>query len=103
MAKYGRDANIGVGINDHLQAAPMMSYSFGVQGLYAGVAIDGTVLMPRNDCNAAFYGQNVEINDIVNGKVEPEKYALNEDYQQIIALLNSHSNADYKHEADKKN
>mmetsp|Transcript_3983 Transcript_3983/g.3452 ORF Transcript_3983/g.3452 Transcript_3983/m.3452 type:complete len:311 (+) Transcript_3983:95-1027(+) len=87
VATYGRDANVGVGVNDKGDAAPIMSYSFGVKGLYAGVSIDGACLVPRNKCNETFYGKQVTLQQITSGYVEAPK--LNEDYQKIILLIGS--------------
>lgn len=39
------------------------------RGLYAGVQIDGTFMVERNDENARFYGERVSVADIVAGKV----------------------------------
>jgi len=85
VAMYGRDANVGVGVNDKGDAAPIMSYSFGVKGLYAGVSIDGACLVPRNKCNQQFYGKQVSLEQIINGSVE--KPNLNENYKRIIELI----------------
>eukprot|EP00487_Bulimina_marginata_P013044 TRINITY_DN9737_c0_g1_i1.p1 TRINITY_DN9737_c0_g1~~TRINITY_DN9737_c0_g1_i1.p1 ORF type:complete len:146 (-),score=16.25 TRINITY_DN9737_c0_g1_i1:46-483(-) len=49
-------------------------------------------LVPRNDCNAAFYGKNVELVQITKGEIEAP--ALNEDYKRIIELLNSNTPID---------
>merc|ERR1719229_7344 len=65
-----------------------MSYSFGVKGLYAGITLDGTVLVPRKDCNNLFYGENTTLEDIIGGKVETPD---NEDYQSIVKLLEVNS------------
>ena len=86
VAMYGRDASVGVGVNDKGDAAPIMSYSFGVKGLYAGVSIDSACLVPRNKCNQQFYGKQVSLTQIINKSVE--KPNLNEDYKRIIQLIN---------------
>eukprot|EP01083_Nonionella_stella_P234260 824714_1 len=89
VAKYGRDANVGVGLSDKGDAAPIISYSFGVKGLYAGVSVNGTVLAARNKCNAEFYGKAVELNQMTTGEIKAP--LLNEDYQRIIELLNDNT------------
>lgn len=86
VAMYGRDANVGVGVNDKGDAAPIMSYSFGVKGLYAGVSIDGACLVPRNKCNQMFYGKQVSLEQIIKGMIE--RPSLNPDYKRIIDLIN---------------
>ena len=88
IANIGRDANFGVGVSDRLDTAPIMSYSFGVKGLFGGVSLGGCVLAPRNDCNAAFYGQSVDLHKIASGQVEAP--LLNDDYTRIIKLLGVH-------------
>eukprot|EP00483_Globobulimina_turgida_P012461 UN12484 len=70
VANYGRDANVGVGVSNTGDTAPILSYSFGVKGLYGGVSIDGGVLVARNQCNATFYGKNIELKQISSGEVE---------------------------------
>eukprot|EP00483_Globobulimina_turgida_P009903 UN09922 len=69
VAKYGRDVNVGVGVGNKA-AAPVLSYSFGVKGIYGGISLDSAILMPRNDCNTRFYGKKVQIKDIGYGLVE---------------------------------
>merc|ERR1719334_2050939 len=88
VSNIGRDANVGVGVNTKGSAAPIMSYSFGVKGIYAGITLDGTVLVPRNDCNTLFYGENVTLEEIINGKVDTP---TNGDYQTIVKLLEVNS------------
>lgn len=40
------------------------------RGLYAGVQIDGTFIIERNDENAKFYGQRMPVKDILTGRVK---------------------------------
>jgi len=40
------------------------------RGLYAGVQVDGTIILERNDENAAFYGRKVTTKEILNGDVQ---------------------------------
>ena len=67
----------------------MISYSFGVKGLYGGISLDGGVLLPRNACNANFYGKQTDLENIIKGNVEAPK--LNEDYKKIISLINNNN------------
>ncbi|RUS26040.1 hypothetical protein BC938DRAFT_471303, partial [Jimgerdemannia flammicorona] len=39
------------------------------KGLFAGVSIEGSVIVERNDANAKFYGQEVTAKDLLNGSV----------------------------------
>ncbi|KAF6815897.1 duf500 domain protein [Colletotrichum plurivorum] len=47
---------------------PVFSYVKS-RGFYAGVQVDGTVITERKDANAAFYGQKISVDQIVNGQV----------------------------------
>lgn len=40
------------------------------RGLYAGVQVDGTIIVERNDENAAFYGRKVTTPEIFSGAVQ---------------------------------
>jgi lipid-binding SYLF domain-containing protein len=40
------------------------------RGLYAGVQIDGTFIIERNDENARFYGQRMPVKDILAGRIK---------------------------------
>lgn len=53
-----------------LNPAPLFSYSK-TKGLFAGVSIEGSVIVERKDSNAKFYGQGVTAKDILTGKVAP--------------------------------
>ncbi|KAE8209946.1 hypothetical protein CF327_g6123 [Tilletia walkeri] len=48
--------------------APMFSYSRS-KGLFAGVSLEGTVLVERKNTNAEFYGQAIPAFDLLSGKV----------------------------------
>lgn len=45
--------------------APMYSYSRS-KGLFAGLALDGTILVERKDANRDFYGTSVSATDILS-------------------------------------
>lgn len=75
----GGAANVGAN-----GVAPSYAYSHS-QGLYAGISIDGTVLIPRDNDNAKVYGRPVTTEDILTGRVEaPPSMIL----QDLYALLN---------------
>ncbi|ORY69446.1 hypothetical protein BCR35DRAFT_308034 [Leucosporidium creatinivorum] len=69
---------IGVGgaVNTALSTrpAPMYTYSKS-KGLFAGVSLEGTVLIERKDANEAFYGQAIPAVDLLSGKVPPPEAA----------------------------
>jgi len=54
--------------------APMYSYSKS-KGLYAGLSLDGTILIERKDANREFYGAPVSARDILSGQVPPPEAA----------------------------
>jgi lipid-binding SYLF domain-containing protein len=54
--------------------APMFSYSKS-KGLFAGLSLEGTVLIERKDANREFYGSAVPAKDILGGRVPPPEAA----------------------------
>jgi len=54
--------------------APMFSYSKS-KGLFAGISLEGTVLIERKDANRDFYGSPVPARDILSGRVPPPEVA----------------------------
>lgn len=44
-------------------------------GLFAGVSLEGTVLIERKDANRDFYGSPVPARDILGGRVPPPEVA----------------------------
>ncbi|EGF82619.1 hypothetical protein BATDEDRAFT_9413 [Batrachochytrium dendrobatidis JAM81] len=50
--------------------APIYSYSKS-KGLFAGVSLEGTVIITRNDANKAMYGKKVSALDLLSGKIPP--------------------------------
>ncbi|CAI7604501.1 unnamed protein product [Penicillium glandicola] len=39
------------------------------KGLYAGVAVDGTIIIERTDENERFYGERISVDEILSGKI----------------------------------
>jgi len=54
--------------------APMFSYSKS-KGLFAGLSLEGTVLVERKDANREFYGSPIPARDILSGRVPPPEVA----------------------------
>ncbi|KAF8682468.1 hypothetical protein RHS04_02283 [Rhizoctonia solani] len=54
--------------------APMFSYSKS-KGLFAGLSLEGTILIERKDANRDFYGSDVPAKDILSGRVPPPEVA----------------------------
>jgi lipid-binding SYLF domain-containing protein len=44
-------------------------------GLFAGLSLEGTVLIERKDANSDFYGSAVPARDILGGRVPPPEVA----------------------------
>ena len=44
-------------------------------GLFAGLSLEGTVLIERKDANREFYGSPVPARDILSGRVPPPEVA----------------------------
>jgi lipid-binding SYLF domain-containing protein len=56
--------------------APLFAYSKS-KGLFAGVSLEGTMIIGRKDANKQFYGQEVPASDILAGKVEVPALSTN--------------------------
>jgi len=54
----------------------MFSYSRS-KGLFAGLTLDGTILVERKDANRDFYGSTVSSTDILTGRVPAPEIASN--------------------------
>ncbi|KAJ9113903.1 hypothetical protein QFC19_000097 [Naganishia cerealis] len=54
--------------------APMFSYTSS-KGLFAGVSLEGTVLVERKEANRAFYGTAISAHDILSGLVPAPEIA----------------------------
>jgi len=57
----------------HKRQAPVFNY-LKSRGFYAGVQIDGTVIIERGDENERFYGEKLSVADILAGKVRYVPY-----------------------------
>lgn len=53
----------------HKRQAPIFTYMKS-RGFYAGVQIDGTIVIERTDENERFYGQRIGVKDILAGNVQ---------------------------------
>jgi len=53
----------------HKRQAPIFTYMKS-RGFYAGVQIDGTIIIERTDENERFYGQRIGAKEILNGRVQ---------------------------------
>ncbi|KAL4909404.1 hypothetical protein BDW74DRAFT_165872 [Aspergillus multicolor] len=53
----------------HKRQAPIWTYMKS-RGLYAGVQVDGTIIIERTDENERFYGERISVTDILAGKAK---------------------------------
>ncbi|OMJ26193.1 SH3 domain-containing YSC84-like protein 1 [Smittium culicis] len=58
-----------------LNAAPVFSYSK-TKGLFAGVSLEGSVIIERKGTNARFYGKKVRAEELLTGQIEPSPKAI---------------------------
>jgi SH3 domain-containing YSC84-like protein 1 len=77
--KFGADASVAVGeLGAGVGAGTTVQFGEDVYvftrnlGLYGGLALDGTYIMPRDAWNQALYGQPLTAEQIVNQRMAPE-------------------------------
>lgn len=68
----------------HKRRAPIFTY-LKSRGFYAGVQVDGTIVVERSDENEKFYRQRIPVADILAGKVRHPPYETNTLMQTIKA------------------
>jgi lipid-binding SYLF domain-containing protein len=59
----------------HKRQAPLFTY-IKSRGFYAGLQLDGTIVIERTDENERFYGERIGVQDILAGKVRHPPYEL---------------------------
>ncbi|KAF2637402.1 DUF500-domain-containing protein [Massarina eburnea CBS 473.64] len=59
----------------HKRQAPLFTY-LKSRGFYAGVQVDGTIIIERTDENESFYGERIGVKDILAGKVRHPPYEI---------------------------
>lgn len=72
--------------------APIFTY-LKSRGFYAGVQVDGTIIIERNDENERFYGYKVPVKDILGGKIRHPPYELR-GLMETIKAAQGDSNVD---------
>jgi hypothetical protein len=70
----GRSSTAEVHLADTQTLAPAFSYSQS-KGLYAGVSLDGSVLVTRTDLNHKFYGRPVQSHQLLSGEMPSPRAA----------------------------
>jgi len=87
VGPLGRDINVGLTVNEK-GILPNMSYSMS-KGMYLGFALEGCIITVRNDCNEQYYGQKVDVSDILNGSVQAP---FNSDYTALCKTFSNYMN-----------
>merc|ERR1712130_739357 len=100
--KYGRNGDAGLGVNSKA-IAPIVSYSFGVKGLFAGVSLDGEIMTTRGYCNEMYYGKKLSVKDILTSTTRSNDNGMtckqrgkarmlrqNRDYETLVQMLNDY-------------
>jgi len=78
--------------------APVYSYSHS-KGVFAGLALDGTVIITRDAENEKFYGKAVEAGNILSGH---EKVPDSTEYKKLISVLEESTKDEEKKDEEKK-
>lgn len=68
----------------HKRQAPVFTYMKS-RGFYAGVQIDGTIIIERTDENERFYNEKISVGDILAGKVRHPPYECRQLLETIKA------------------
>ncbi|CAI7618777.1 unnamed protein product [Penicillium discolor] len=76
----------------HKRQAPIWTYMKS-KGLYAGVAVDGTIIIERTDENERFYGERISVDEILSGKVRRPPHEL-QTLMQTLKAAQGDSDAD---------
>ncbi|CAH0479229.1 unnamed protein product [Peronospora belbahrii] len=86
----GRVASGALEASASMDVAPCYSYSHS-KGLYAGISLEGSVILSRPDINRSFYGKTMPVSDLLGG-VEPPPIAAAPLYNAIRAAMESPAN-----------
>ncbi|MBI5688033.1 MAG: hypothetical protein HZC54_23415 [Verrucomicrobia bacterium] len=89
VAAFAQGGNVELGADLSVAAGPVGRHVAGgvmptaavytysqSQGLFAGVSLEGTVIITKKERNAEYYGRAVEAGDILGGKVPPPAGAM---------------------------
>lgn len=68
----------------HKRQAPVFTY-LKSRGFYAGIQIDGTVIIERTDENERFYNEKISVGDILAGKIRHPPYEVRKLLETIKA------------------
>ncbi|PYH42004.1 DUF500-domain-containing protein [Aspergillus saccharolyticus JOP 1030-1] len=76
----------------HKRQAPIWTYMKS-RGLYAGVQVDGTIIIERSDENERFYGERISVSDILAGKAKNPPASI-QTLMQTIKAAQGDANVD---------
>ena len=65
---------VGRGATSHISSSSLLQPAYAYahsHGLFVGISLEGSVVSTRNDVNAKFYGQQVEVRDLLNYRKPP--------------------------------
>ena len=85
LGPVGRVASGVLEANDSMDVVPCYSYSHS-KSLYAGISLEGSVILSRPNINHSFYGKAVPVPDLLRG-VEPPPIAAATLYNAILAAM----------------
>lgn len=87
VGPLGTGASLDAAFSRDMTARPMWSYMKS-RGLWAGVQIDGTVVVARADANAAFYGERATAGQILVGDVAwPDDGAKGQALREVLKAI----------------
>jgi lipid-binding SYLF domain-containing protein len=88
----GRDADASARLGTNAGMAACYSYSHS-RGVFAGISLQGSILVTRDSDNARFYGAPVKAKDILNGYVTPPDFQDLKDVQKLLSTIMTVGNA----------
>ncbi|KAK2742343.1 hypothetical protein FQN57_005431 [Myotisia sp. PD_48] len=94
MSAVAGPVGIGGGLETelHKRRAPVWSY-LKSRGLYAGVQVNGTIVIERTDENERFYQETITVSDILGGKLNYRPSSI-DPLMQTIKLAQGDSDVD---------
>ena len=81
---------VGRGATSHISSSSLLQPAYAYahsHGLFAGISLEGSVLTTRHDVNTKFYGQPVEVRELLNYRAQPKAAApLYQVLQQAMSV-----------------
>jgi lipid-binding SYLF domain-containing protein len=92
VGPIGRTGTIGVSVGNYMKAAPIYAYCQS-RGLFAGIDLNGSLIVSRKTANHKFYGRRYETSEILGASV-PQPEAAKPLYEAIMkatSAIESHN------------